>query len=80
MMSALIFLKGNLIMNTITTSMRNFIRDEEGQDIIEYGLLAAFIAIVAAVMLVYFKDPINNIYLRILQYLNAANSNLPSAP
>lgn len=67
-------------MNTLISTMQNFIRDEEGQDIIEYGLLAAFIAIVAAVLLVFFKDPINNIYLRILQYLNAANTNLPAAP
>lgn len=67
-------------MNTLISTMQNFIRDEEGQDIIEYGLLAAFIAIVAAVLLVFFKDPINNIYLRILQYLNAANTNLPDAP
>lgn len=64
----------------ITTAFKNFIRDEEGQDIIEYGLLAAFIAIVAAVLLILFKDPINNIYNRILQYLVAANANLPNAP
>ena len=64
----------------ITTAIKNFIRDEEGQDIIEYGLLAAFIAIVAAVLLILFRDPINNIYARILQYLNAANTNLPNAP
>lgn len=67
-------------MLNISTAIKNFFQDEEGQDIIEYGLLAAFIAIVAAVLLVLFKDPINNIYTRILQYLNAANTNLPNAP
>lgn len=67
-------------MSTAFSAMRNFMRDEEGQDIIEYGLLAAFIAIVAAVLLVLFKDPINNIYTRILLYLNAANTALPAAP
>lgn len=67
-------------MFSITTMVKNFIRDEEGQDVIEYGLLAAFIAIVAAVLLVLFKDPIENIYTRILEYLNSANSNLPNAP
>lgn len=67
-------------MFDITSAVKNFIRDEEGQDIIEYGLLAAFIAIVAAVLLVLFKNPINNIYTRILQFLNAANGNLPNAP
>lgn len=64
----------------IVSAVRNFIRDEEGQDIIEYGLLAAFIAIVAAVLLVLFKNPIQSIYQRILDYLNAANANLPNAP
>jgi len=67
-------------MSNIISAIRNFIRDEEGQDIIEYGLLAAFIAIVAAVLLVLFKDPITNIYQRILDYLNAANTALPNAP
>lgn len=67
-------------MANVISAIRNFIRDEEGQDIIEYGLLAAFIAIVAAVLLVLFKDPITNIYTRILLYLNAANANLPNAP
>lgn len=67
-------------MKTAIATMQKFILDEEGQDIIEYGLLAAFIAIVAAVLLVLFKDPISNIYTRILEYLNAANTNLPNAP
>lgn len=67
-------------MLNITTAVKSFIRDEEGQDVIEYGLLAAFIAIVAAVLLVLFRAPIDNIYLRILQYLNAANNGLPPSP
>lgn len=68
------------MMLNISTAIRNFFRDEEGQDIIEYGLLAAFIAIVAAVLLVLFADPIDAIYTRILEYLNAAETNLPPAP
>lgn len=31
--------------------LRRFLRDEEGQDIVEYGLLAAFISVVAVVAL-----------------------------
>lgn len=67
-------------MGTIFFAVHKFMRDEEGQDIIEYGLLAAFIAIVAAVLLVFFKTPIENIYTRVLEYLNAANTSLPPAP
>lgn len=67
-------------MFNVSTAIKSFIRDEEGQDIIEYGLLAAFIAIVAAVLLILFRTPISNIYQRILDYLNVANSNLPPSP
>jgi len=35
------------MMNTI----RNFVRDEQGEDLIEYGLLAAFVAAVAVAVL-----------------------------
>jgi Flp pilus assembly pilin Flp len=67
-------------MRNVIPAMRDFIRDEEGQDIIEYGLLATFIAIVAALLLILFKDPIQNIYQGILDHLNVANTNLPSTP
>ena len=67
-------------MRNAISAIRDFIRDEAGQDIIEYGLLAAFIAIVAALLLVLFKEPITSIYQRILDYLNASNANLPNAP
>ena len=35
------------MMNTI----RNFVRDEQGEDLIEYGLLAAFVAALAVAVL-----------------------------
>ena len=36
--------------------IRNFVRDEKGEDLIEYGLLAAFVAGVALFVLI--GDPI----------------------
>ncbi len=36
--------------------IRNFVRDEKGEDLIEYGLLAAFVAAVA--LLVLINDPL----------------------
>jgi len=36
--------------------VRNFVRDENGEDLIEYGLLAAFVAAVALVTII--ADPI----------------------
>lgn len=69
-------------MNNLISAVCDFIRNEEGQDIIEYGLLAAFIAIVATLLLFLFQTPITAIYQRILDYLNAASSsaNLPAGP
>jgi Flp pilus assembly pilin Flp len=32
-------------------SIRNFVRDEQGEDLTEYGLLAAFVAAVAVAVL-----------------------------
>ena len=37
-------------------AVRNFIRDENGEDLIEYGLLAAFVAAVALVTII--ADPL----------------------
>jgi Flp pilus assembly pilin Flp len=39
-----------------------FVRDEEGQDIIEYALLAAFISIVAWLILVDIGTDVSDIY------------------
>lgn len=36
--------------------IRNFVRDENGEDLIEYGLLAAFVASVALVTII--ADPL----------------------
>jgi Flp pilus assembly pilin Flp len=36
--------------------VRNFVREENGEDLIEYGLLAAFVAAVALVTII--ADPI----------------------
>ncbi len=41
----------------MVTLVRNFVRDENGEDLIEYGLLAAFVAAVA--MAVIILDPFN---------------------
>lgn len=36
--------------------VRSFIRDEDGEDLIEYGLLAAFVASVALIVII--SDPL----------------------
>lgn len=36
--------------------LKNFIRDERGEDLIEYGLLAAFVAAIAVAVII--ADPL----------------------
>jgi Flp pilus assembly pilin Flp len=40
----------------MSSTLRRFVRDESGEDLIEYGLLAAFVAAVALVTII--ADPI----------------------
>ncbi|HEY3062394.1 MAG TPA: Flp family type IVb pilin [Chloroflexota bacterium] len=46
-------------------SVRQFIRDEEGQDVVEYGLLIATIAIVVLIGVGIFGSSINQWFLNL---------------
>ena len=59
-------------MSKITSVLKSFLRDEEGQDIIEYGLLAAFIAIAVAALLASFSTQLHTIYQKVLTALTTA--------
>ena len=45
--------------------LKNFLRDESGQDMVEYGLLAAFISIVAIAALQAIGPLVSGIYTKI---------------
>ena len=47
------------MMNHITTFTQQFMSDEDGQDVVEYGLLIATIAIVVLVATAAFGSSIN---------------------
>jgi pilus assembly protein Flp/PilA len=49
-----------------------FVREEEGQDLIEYALLAAIIAVGSIVLMGNVKDAINTAFTKIVTALNAA--------
>jgi Flp pilus assembly pilin Flp len=52
--------------------IRNFVRDEKGEDLIEYGLLAAFVAAIG-VLVAYtlgLDDAISNAFKRAIASLN----------
>jgi Flp pilus assembly pilin Flp len=56
-------------MDTLLNKTRRLVWDDEGQDVIEYALLAAFIAIVAAVILTNIAPLLEDIYTQIQEYL-----------
>ena len=57
-------------MNFITR-LRSFVRDEEGQDLIEYALLVALIALVAVAAVTTAGSAVNNIFDSIATKLTA---------
>jgi len=53
--------------------IQRFIREEDGQDIIEYALLAAFISIVAATVINTIGSDVLNIYSNVKVQTTAAS-------
>jgi len=51
--------------------LKNFVRDEQGQDLIEYTLLLAFVALASAGLFISAGGSVNNIW-------GAASTNLAS--
>ena len=49
-------------MNTLRSYLNNFLRDESGQDLIEYTLLMAFIALASAAIFVSAGGSVNTIW------------------
>ncbi len=56
--------------------IRNFIRDEKGEDLIEYGLLAAFVATIAFAVIILdplgLKGALKSAYSKAISALGAA--------
>ena len=50
--------------------VKRFWREEEGQDLVEYALLAALIALIAVAAFPPIGDSIRNIFIRIAVQLN----------
>lgn len=54
------------------TILKNFLRDEQGQDLIEYTLLLAFVALASAALFISAGGSINGIWVVANSRLNAA--------
>jgi len=52
--------------------MTRFVREEEGQDIIEYALLAAFISISGYAILTSIGSQVNSVYTKVQNVTSAA--------
>ncbi len=54
--------------------MWNFLRDEQGQDLVEYTLLLAFVALASAALFINAGGSINGIWTTANSRLTAANT------
>jgi pilus assembly protein Flp/PilA len=50
--------------------IQRFVREEDGQDIIEYALLAAFISVIAIAAIIAIGVRVNNIYTGVSSQVN----------
>jgi pilus assembly protein Flp/PilA len=50
-----------------------FIREDEGQDLIEYALLAAFISLAAVLAIQSLGSAVNDVYTRVSSTLSTAS-------
>jgi pilus assembly protein Flp/PilA len=56
------------------TMLVRLVRDDQGQDLIEYALLAAFISLAAVLAIQQLGTAVNNVYTKVSSTLNTAGS------
>jgi pilus assembly protein Flp/PilA len=61
----------------LVNTIKAFVRDEEGQDLIEYALLVALISLVCVVALTDAGTQVNNIFTSIKNKLTSAAAAAP---
>jgi Flp pilus assembly pilin Flp len=59
-------------MNVLKTLALRLIRDEEGQDLIEYALLATFVSLIAIAGATLLGDALNNWYDKVSDTVDGA--------
>jgi pilus assembly protein Flp/PilA len=59
-------------INTLVFRVRSFVDDEEGQDMVEYALLASFVAVAAGALLPAISSSISTIFSRMGSVLSGA--------
>ena len=61
-------------LNTLLSKIRLLVEDSEGQDLVEYALLAGFVAVAAGALLPGISDSISVIFSKMASVLSAAAS------
>lgn len=61
-------------MNLLLLKLRSLAQEEEGQDLVEYALLAGFVAVAAGALLPAISTSISTIFSRMGSVLSAAAS------
>jgi pilus assembly protein Flp/PilA len=56
----------------LSTVVNRFVRDEQGQDLIEYALLATFVSLVAIIGATALGKALNNWYTKVADNVNGA--------
>ena len=67
------------MLNSLYLYVRNWVKAQEGQDLIEYALIIVLLVVVAVVGLSALGGGINQFWQSITGWLNAGND-LPGAP
>jgi Flp pilus assembly pilin Flp len=57
--------------------LKNFVRNEQGQDLIEYTLLLAFVALASAALFIGAGNSIAGIWTNANQKVSGANASIP---
>ncbi len=58
--------------NALFIQLRRLVKDSEGQDLVEYALLAGFVAVAAGALLPAISDSISVIFSKMASVLSAA--------
>ena len=58
--------------NALFIQLRRLVKDSEGQDLVEYALLAGFVAVAAGALLPGISDSISVIFSKMASVLSAA--------
>ncbi len=59
-------------LNALFIQLRRLVKDSEGQDLVEYALLAGFVAVAAGALLPGISDSISVIFSKMASVLSAA--------